>query len=50
MGFIVYVRNLKYYFEQNKNIQHTIAPCIANSTCLVARKLESHCTLQISNE
>ena len=27
-----------------------IAGCIANSICLVARKLELHCTLQILNE
>ena len=32
------------------SLKLNIARCIANSICLVARKLESHCTSQILNE
>ena len=39
-----------FFTQKNLKKNRNIARCIGNSICLVARKLELHCTSQILNE
>ena len=51
--FIVIVQILyliRSVFSKRGSAKSNTAWCIANSICIVARKLESHCTLQILNQ
>ena len=47
---ILMFSDVAYMILNGEVLLFNIARCIANSICLVARKLESHCTLQILNE